>query len=552
MATAHMPIPPLSKDEKVATTVEFLWDVHQKGFQNEMNLRSYLLNKHELTQAQVDEAFKIHQGKLDMEAKSNFEKGLNNEYEQETKSQGDRERPETSTDVSTSVPRTLTFLLKENWAEGEKLFVDFLKSENLYCSILECLQFDYYGELLKVADQRKFDMTQSEVQEIFSLVPDLLHFHRSTFFAQLSQGADIAMTFLRFFKTFAGYVDYLKNCTLTVKKIRAHSGDKRLYKQMKRIKLNSKRKTDDMIDLLLYPLNRISDYNDFLTKLEKWADPRQKQEHQSISKAARRINRVFNYIEKYKHGLANRSEMNKVQLFLNKQCNIFAPERRILRRGMMVRRTLGWASRKKVYIFFLFNDVLLWTTKSGELQNVVMLRDCDVVCSDAKTNPNRKLKVVSSGRKNKVLLLECASEKQRNDWFDAIQEAITSAKAAQTLKEEALKQQGESIASDDDVPPIMLKRLANRSIDLGNSASRRVSGEFKLGDCESTLEDARFDNAFEYSRNFQNQELKDFEPLDDMSVSEYDHHLYTYDDEKGQATANVFESFLEEIFLYRH
>jgi len=226
MDTALSPDSPLTEDEKVATTVEFLWEVHQKGFQNEMNLRNYLLNKHGLTKTQINEAFQIHQDKLELESKTNSDKLLNSPVEQETASKDDGERPETSTGTN-SVPRTLTFLVKENWAEGEKLFVDFLKSENIYCSILECLQFEYYGEMIKMADQRKLDMTQSEVEEIFALVPDLLNFHRSTFFAQLSQGADIAKTFLRFFKTFAGYSDYMKSCILTIKKMRTHSGDKK-------------------------------------------------------------------------------------------------------------------------------------------------------------------------------------------------------------------------------------------------------------------------------------------------------------------------------------
>jgi len=550
MAAVDRPVCLVSKDEKVTTTVEFLWEVHRKGFQDEMNLRNYLCNKHELTKAQVDESFRIHQSKLDLEAKSNGEVNLNNQDQQKIRSEGNRERPETIREGSSIVPGALTFLLKEHWAVGEKLFVDFLKSENTYCSMLACLQFDYNVELLRLADQRKIDMTQSEVQEIFSPVQDLLNFHQSKFFAQLSQGADIAITYLRFFKTFAGYADYMKSCTHTVKIIRLHSEDKRLYKQMQRIKLSSKRKTDDMVDLLLHPLDRISEYRNFLTKLENWADPSQKDKYELISKAARRMKRVSQYIEKYKHSILNKSEMNKVQLFLNKQCNIFAPERRILRRGMMVRRTVGWASRNKVYIFFLFSDVFLWTTKSGELQNVVMLRDCEVFDSDTKTNPECKLKVVSSGRKNKVLLLECKTKRQRDDWFEAIKEAINTATEAQALNQEKLQQQGEKPANDEDVPTIMLKRLINRSIDLGTSPSRRISREFRLGDYGTQADlgtplsdDTSFDNVFEYSRNFQIQELKDFEPFDDMSVSEYDNHLYAYDDDKGEAIKNDLNPF---------
>jgi len=550
MAEIHSPLLFVPKDEKIATTVEFLWEVHRKGFKGEVDLRNYLSNKHELTKAQVDESFRIHQAKLDLEAKSCGEVNLNNQDKQEIKSEGHSERPGSSVDGTHIVPGALKFLLKEYWALGEKLVLDFVKSENTYCSILECLQLHYYGELLKIAEQGKIDMTQSEVEEIFSLVPDLLNFHRSTFLVLLSSGADIPTTFLRFFKTFAGYADYMKSCTCTVKILELHSGDKRLYKQLKRLKLSSKREREDMVDLLLHPLDRISQYSDFLMKLENWADPSQKQKYELIRKAVRRVNRVSLYIGKYKNVIVNQSEMNKVQLFLNKQCNIFAPERRILRRGIMIRRNLGWASRKKVYIFFLFTDIFLWTSKSGELQNVVMLHHCEVTDSDAKTNSERMLKVVSSGRKSKVLLLECTTEQQRNDWFESMKEAITSAKAAEALKQERIKQGGEVAANDEDVKPVMSKRLINRSIDFSRSPSRRISGEFRLGDYETQIElaaalseDTSFDNMFQSARNFQIQELKDLEPFDDMSVSEFDHYLYAYDDEKGHATTNVLSPF---------
>jgi len=549
MAIVHRSVPSVSKDEKIATTVEFLWEVHRKGFKGEVDLRNYLRNKHELTKAQVDESFRIHQAKLDIEATSSGV-NLNNQDQPEIKSECHNERPETTADGSHIVTGALKVLLKENLPVGEKLVVDFLKSENTYCSILECLHLHYYCRLLKIAEQGKIDMTQSEVEEIFSLVPDLLNFHRSTFLVQLSSGADIPTTFLRFFKTFAGYVDYMKNCTLTVQKLQFHCGDKRLYKQMKRLKYSSERQTDDMVDLLLHPLERISEYRDFLTKFENWADPSQEEKYELIRKAARRVNRVCKYIEKYKHGIVNKSEMIKVQIFLNKQCNVFSPERRILRRGMMIRRNLGWASRRKMYIFFLFNDLFLWTSKSGELQNVVMLHHCEVSELDAKNNPARMLKVVSSGRKRKVLLLECTTEQQRNDWFESMKEAITLAKAAEALKQERLNQRGEIAANDEDVKPIMLKRLINRSIDFSRSPSRRISGEFRLGDYETQVEldaalseDPSFDNVFQSARNFQIQELKDLEPFDDMSVTEYDHYLYAYNDEKGQATTNVLSPF---------
>merc|ERR1719204_2769027 len=137
--------------------------------------------------------------------------------------------------------------------------------------------------------------------------------------------------------------------------------------------------------------------------------------------------RVAAYIEKYKYGICNQNEMNKVQKFLGDQCDILAPDRAIVRRGMMTRRTSSWKWNKR-YVFFLFNDILLWTNKNGILQNALQLRSCEVMPSSAKNYPLKKFEVVYRGERHKTLRLECAKVHERNDWYAAIKRTVATAK----------------------------------------------------------------------------------------------------------------------------
>merc|ERR1719204_190633 len=137
--------------------------------------------------------------------------------------------------------------------------------------------------------------------------------------------------------------------------------------------------------------------------------------------------RVAAYIEKYKYGICNQNEMNKVQKFLSDQCDILAPDRAIVRRGIMIRRNSGWKLNKR-YVFFLFNDMLLWTNKNGVLQNALQLRSCEVMPSSAKNYAHRKFEVVYRGEKHKTLRLECEKLSERNDWYMAIKRSIAAAK----------------------------------------------------------------------------------------------------------------------------
>jgi len=257
-----------SNDEKVNITVKFLREVHQKGFQNEITLRSYLLSKHGLTKPQVDEAFRIHkrmtqqdeamyEGQTEGTPKEDFNRNSANSY-------GKSPFKEV-----TPLPESMAFLQENKKSEGQDLLQQFLRNELNYCNILECLYFEYYSALIEMADERRFDMTHEDLDQIFNRVPDLFSFHKDTFYTHLSQGMDIATTFLRFFKNLGQYAEYLKDCAATIKTMRKYTRDKKFHKCLEHIKRKSIRPNDDMTDLLLVPLDRISDYKQFLDKLQE-------------------------------------------------------------------------------------------------------------------------------------------------------------------------------------------------------------------------------------------------------------------------------------------
>merc|ERR550534_2339116 len=98
-----------------------------------------------------------------------------------------------------------------------------------------------------------------------------------------------------------------------------------------------------------------------------------------------------------------------------------------------MRRSSGWTGRKKRHVFFLFNDMLLWTSKNGRLQNAIQLRYCEVMPSSSKNNPASKFTVVYRGERRKSIKLECVMIRERNDWYDALKRTITAAKESYKL-----------------------------------------------------------------------------------------------------------------------
>jgi len=420
-----------SVDPKVNTAVEFLFDVDDKNFK-ETDLRRYLISSRGLTSDQVDEAVSIH-------SNQSVKREVENDEASWTAETRPPKPPKTLSEftlmrirVSKSDQSSKSFhdkiesilsLLKLSKHEvGYRLIVDFLTADLDYCKRLQSLIEDYRQGLVQAADARQFQISRSELLGIFQRIPLFLKFHKE-FFTDL--GADIGRLVVRLINFFKQYTEYTRECISSMRLFREHSRDRRLHKCLDQIKGQSSCKME-IYDLLIAPLKRILEYRDFFDKLNEWGDESQG-EARYLGKAARRLGRIAKYVEQHKERIENACELNKVQHIIGDQCDLLrSPQRQFLHRGVMIRRTTGWKVRNKRYIFFLFDDMFLWTTVKGELQNVIKLHKCTVLPSDAKIEPDRKFKVVVEvfGKKRKVLHLECKSQQERDQWFASLEAAI--------------------------------------------------------------------------------------------------------------------------------
>jgi len=386
--------------EGVAMAVKFFNCFHWK-YSNVDDLQRYLINKKGLTKGQIEEAMTIHQKEIAIKIKLDSE----------------NDAAETELDPITS---TIRFLLSDKQEEGKTLLQQFLKAEFFYCTILECLKKEYYNELAKIAGGTEFNMTSKEVHEIFRCIPTLFKFHKR-FYSDLNNGSNIGWMFIRLHNYFKLYVEYMKDCRLAVNTIRGHILDDSLHKVLSKIRKTSKRRKDDMMDLLIVPLDRIMDYKNLLDKLYDYADKTHTMNYGFLGEAVKNISEIAEVIEAQKYEISNKNEMNKAQLFFGKEIDILVANRVILRRGMMAYKTKMVSLKKKMFMFFLFNDALVWSMKKSEDPKIVKLWTCTVVKGKGK-----KFKLQTKGQ-FKTLNLECASEKDSEEWYDALEAAISSA-----------------------------------------------------------------------------------------------------------------------------
>jgi len=325
--------------------------------------------------------------------------------------------------VNESLALAIKFLRPDKLEEGKRAITDFLRAEWLYCKVLECLSEEYWRPLTAMAVRGAIEMTPEEVATIFRYIPTLFRFHKF-FFRDLNRGANIGWMFNGLLNFFNMYLEYTNDCALTVKTMQNYVLNKELHTSLMEIRNESSHPNQDMVDLILEPLERISDYQKLLEQLHNWADQSQLLSFEALDKATRRIGRIAEHIEIHKYGILNKNEMNKAQWFFGKHRDIMAPNRVILRRGMMQCKTAKWVIRKKMCVFFLFNDILVWTAGKRKSTKVLTLWHSRVAKSST-----RKLLLLSAGQ-SIILYLECASQWERDKWFNAIKIAVNSARNA--------------------------------------------------------------------------------------------------------------------------
>jgi len=530
-----------TKDSQVKTAVEFLAEVYLKGHK-ESELRKYLFHNRHMTNTQIDMAFDIHAARIRAKKAS----------------AGEGERPEVTKALGKTASQTaplsgdLSFLLPENRDKGRSLLKHFLKTEFNYCNVLKCLSEEYYKHLCELSERGKIKITRKELEPIFHGIPQLVKFHKAFYQDMRQRRGKFGQFFVRQFTGFRDYLDYVKDCNFATKKMREYIHDKKLRKCLDQARQTSRRPNDDLMDLLLSPLDRIKTYKEFLDSLREWADKKQESDYGSIETAARRIGRIVDWIEMYKHTIINRNEMNKVQQFLDKQCTIISPNRRIVRRGLMIRRTTTWPVRNKHYVFFLFNDVLLWTTRKGELQNLVFLRDSEIKPSTSKTNQKLKFEVIADGRQyqyHKHLKLECREIRQRNEWYNAIEKEITLSKKLMTTDKASKPSEME-----EDLANYIAQHAESRPDFVTPPPGTENTVEKKTNDSPEEIFEQEAEEEitnpvhrrYQHSMNFEPQDFAGvFSAPDDVSVtSDNEDHLYLNTENKyGNSMGALFPNF---------
>eukprot|EP00808_Paulinella_micropora_P029750 g8634.t1 len=322
-------------------------------------------------------------------------------------------------------------------ALGHKVAQELLETEETYVRCLATL-----CELFVVPLQTQFGegigLSPEQIGKLVSnletlhkfheaLIKTLHKFHEALIKDLREKSAHPAAVLLQYGDFFKLYISYLNNYTETLDVINALRVKKKFQDFLAnlRLKLLKLPGSLDLMSYMIMPVQRVPRYLLLLKELKERTDPATA-EFAEIQEALAKVRVATAMINEGKRQMESMSRLLEVQSRISdlpEDLSLMAPSRRLLREGpIQEHRTAGVLGSIKPHarIFFLFNDIVLWTNEKFKFKGYLQLAPLSVEEQMAQM-------ILLYNTQTSVSLRAKDDEEQRS-WVVDLRQAIESAK----------------------------------------------------------------------------------------------------------------------------
>jgi len=334
-------------------------------------------------------------------------------------------------------------------------------TERSYVQALDALQVAFVTPLKeKMASDKPFsDVTPAQVAAMCSNLETLVNFHHN-FIASIntvrptdSMSAESAAAaaavlsptaaassspsspshgsipaiFLRFSEFFRLYIPYLngyEQSLNTFNELRKHkkfsdwlNGD--VKNALKEQATKNGTTPLDLLSYMISPVQRVPRYVLLLKELKRQTSPSHP-EFASLGDALAAVQRVASVINEGQRAIENMSKLMTVQQrIIGEFETLIQPHRRLIREGVVnATYTHGMFAtlRTRRSVFFLFSDLLLWTSEEFKFKGSIDL-------TPAKVSPKTATSFLIDTAQ-RVVTVSCDTEDETKSWFEAIDNVI--------------------------------------------------------------------------------------------------------------------------------
>jgi len=307
---------------------------------------------------------------------------------------------------------------------------EIMTTEQSYVKSLRVLQDLYITPLSK--PDCDF-LTQQQCQELFSNVSLIAAFNEkflkdvearmTAWDNEATCIADIFHSFSPFFKMYTQYVANHEVATQLLNKL--NKDNKAFVNFCVKAAFDPSSMGLNLASLLITPIQRIPRYKLLLAELHR-NTPATHPDYAGLEKALDQVGDVAMHINEAVKKQAHRNEVVRIQELFGGSVDLVSPSRRFLKQGPLTK--VCRASDRK-YEFFLFNDLLLYSSKPSMGSKYKLHRKIDINGSffveDLRDGVNRFQ--IRSSDKSFVVIADDAADKDKwlSDLFLCMKEAQT-------------------------------------------------------------------------------------------------------------------------------
>jgi hypothetical protein len=208
----------------------------------------------------------------------------------------------------------------------------------------------------------------------------------------------------------------------------------------------------DLMSYMIMPVQRVPRYVLLLRELRKFT-PSSLPEFQALNDALHKIKHIATHINDAKRQVENMSKLIEIQNRISGSMGttLIAPHRRLIREGVLQtieNKGLFGSIHQKVGLFYLFSDILLWTSQDHKFKGVMNLAAATLTDQSDKTRTGFE---ITTSTKN--LCMHCKDEAEKKDWLEDLEDAVASLQEsrdkARQIKQDVLLKKRKAAAHGD-------------------------------------------------------------------------------------------------------
>jgi len=310
----------------------------------------------------------------------------------------------------------------------KKVEAEIKTTEQSYFHSLDVLVKNFVFPLQANASDTGFGVTREQLEALNSNLETLHKFH-NTFFTELlpsEEPASVIYKYGDFFKLYKRYLNGYTACLTAFSDLRTNQ---KFQSFLSTVKQNlAKEGTLDLMSYMIMPVQRVPRYVLLLKELNKYTSPSHS-EWQAIENALLKIKDVTADINEAKRQMEHMTRLMEVQSRIQGDFGtLVVPHRRLIREGKLQEMTqtrLFGSLKPEARVFFLFSDILLWTTDSYKFKGYV--QNTTTTIEDDKKSGTHTFTLTTS---KLHICVACKDMTEKESWLKDLREVAEQAKLA--------------------------------------------------------------------------------------------------------------------------